>query len=241
MNHRQKEQYLREYSVLKAQGKPFFPYAVAKDGAMACVVHARDHHDVDRPGRRARPQGRPDDDHLRAAARVVLLLPLRAAARHQAGGPHADRDDRHPDGLHRPADPAAVLRPRARAPSRAPADRHHRGHPRHLRDGLPDLPRRGGRARRPRSTSTRPKGLSAAGREGVRRRQARRRAVGLPGLPQVRGERQRRPGPEPDGDRRPIAAGGDRAHAGQPDRADALLQGPAGGEVQQPRRLPLAC
>jgi menaquinol-cytochrome c reductase cytochrome b/c subunit len=40
MNQRQKEEYLREYSILKAQGKPFFPYAVAKDGAMACVVMA---------------------------------------------------------------------------------------------------------------------------------------------------------------------------------------------------------
>ena len=40
MNKAQKEEYLREYSVLKAQGKPFFPYAVAKDGAMACVVLA---------------------------------------------------------------------------------------------------------------------------------------------------------------------------------------------------------
>jgi ubiquinol-cytochrome c reductase cytochrome b subunit/menaquinol-cytochrome c reductase cytochrome b/c subunit len=40
MNKAQKEQYLRDYSVLKAQGKPFFPYAVAKDGAMACVVMA---------------------------------------------------------------------------------------------------------------------------------------------------------------------------------------------------------
>jgi menaquinol-cytochrome c reductase cytochrome b/c subunit len=38
VNRRQKEAYLREYSVLKSQGKPFFPYAVAKDGAMACVV-----------------------------------------------------------------------------------------------------------------------------------------------------------------------------------------------------------
>ncbi len=38
MNQREKELYLREYSLLKAQGKPFFPYAVAKDGAMACVV-----------------------------------------------------------------------------------------------------------------------------------------------------------------------------------------------------------
>ncbi|MCW3033654.1 MAG: menaquinol-cytochrome c reductase cytochrome b/c subunit [Solirubrobacteraceae bacterium] len=38
MNKQQKEEYLREYALLKAKGKPFFPYAVAKDGAMACVV-----------------------------------------------------------------------------------------------------------------------------------------------------------------------------------------------------------
>jgi ubiquinol-cytochrome c reductase cytochrome b subunit/menaquinol-cytochrome c reductase cytochrome b/c subunit len=40
MNRRQKEEYLREYALLKAKGKPFFPYAVAKDSAMACVVMA---------------------------------------------------------------------------------------------------------------------------------------------------------------------------------------------------------
>jgi menaquinol-cytochrome c reductase cytochrome b/c subunit len=40
MNKQEKEDYLREYAILKAQGKPFFPYAVAKDGAMACVVVA---------------------------------------------------------------------------------------------------------------------------------------------------------------------------------------------------------
>ena len=38
MNAREKEEYLREYALLKAQGKPFFPYAVAKDSLMACVV-----------------------------------------------------------------------------------------------------------------------------------------------------------------------------------------------------------
>ncbi len=38
MNQREKEQYLREYALLKTEGKPFFPYAVAKDGAMAAVV-----------------------------------------------------------------------------------------------------------------------------------------------------------------------------------------------------------
>ncbi|HEV3282909.1 MAG TPA: c-type cytochrome [Solirubrobacteraceae bacterium] len=40
MNRLQKEEYLREYGVLKSEGKPFFPYAVAKDAAMACVVMA---------------------------------------------------------------------------------------------------------------------------------------------------------------------------------------------------------
>ena len=38
MDAREKEQYLREYYILKAKGKPFFPYAVFKDGAMACIV-----------------------------------------------------------------------------------------------------------------------------------------------------------------------------------------------------------
>jgi menaquinol-cytochrome c reductase cytochrome b/c subunit len=38
VNQREKELYLREYSMLKAKGKPFFPYAVAKDSVMACVV-----------------------------------------------------------------------------------------------------------------------------------------------------------------------------------------------------------
>jgi ubiquinol-cytochrome c reductase cytochrome b subunit/menaquinol-cytochrome c reductase cytochrome b/c subunit len=38
MNKREKEEYLREYTLLKSQGKPFFPYAVAKDSLMAVVV-----------------------------------------------------------------------------------------------------------------------------------------------------------------------------------------------------------
>ncbi len=40
MNQRQKEEYLREYAILKSKGKPFFPYAVAKDSIMACIVMA---------------------------------------------------------------------------------------------------------------------------------------------------------------------------------------------------------
>jgi menaquinol-cytochrome c reductase cytochrome b/c subunit len=38
LDARQKEQYLRDYYILKSKGKPFFPYAVFKDGAMACIV-----------------------------------------------------------------------------------------------------------------------------------------------------------------------------------------------------------
>ena len=38
VNQREKEQYLREYSILKGQGKPFFPYAIVKDGVMAAIV-----------------------------------------------------------------------------------------------------------------------------------------------------------------------------------------------------------
>jgi menaquinol-cytochrome c reductase cytochrome b/c subunit len=38
MNQAEKEQYLRDYSTLKNQGKPFFPYIVAKDALMAVIV-----------------------------------------------------------------------------------------------------------------------------------------------------------------------------------------------------------
>jgi quinol---cytochrome c reductase cytochrome c subunit, bacillus type len=40
VNQRQKEEYLREYAILKSEGKPFFPYAVAKDSLMGCLVVA---------------------------------------------------------------------------------------------------------------------------------------------------------------------------------------------------------
>jgi menaquinol-cytochrome c reductase cytochrome b/c subunit len=38
MDARQKEQYTREYSILKNQGKPFWPYAIVKDGTMASIT-----------------------------------------------------------------------------------------------------------------------------------------------------------------------------------------------------------
>src|SRR3954452_20827345 len=40
MNRAQKESYLRDYSLMKSAGKPFFPYAVVKDSVMACIVMA---------------------------------------------------------------------------------------------------------------------------------------------------------------------------------------------------------
>src|ERR1700742_2497211 len=40
MNSAEKEAYLREYELLKKKGKPFFPYAVMKDSAMALIVVA---------------------------------------------------------------------------------------------------------------------------------------------------------------------------------------------------------
>ena len=38
MNNREKERYLREYFILKGQGKPFFPYAIMKDSLMAIIT-----------------------------------------------------------------------------------------------------------------------------------------------------------------------------------------------------------
>ncbi|MEA2347450.1 MAG: menaquinol-cytochrome c reductase cytochrome b/c subunit [Thermoleophilaceae bacterium] len=39
MNKQEKEQYLREYNLIKQEtGHPFFPYTIYKDGVIACVV-----------------------------------------------------------------------------------------------------------------------------------------------------------------------------------------------------------
>ncbi|MDQ2622236.1 MAG: c-type cytochrome [Actinomycetota bacterium] len=40
MNSREKEEYLREYEILKKKGKSFFPYAIMKDSVMMLVVTA---------------------------------------------------------------------------------------------------------------------------------------------------------------------------------------------------------
>jgi hypothetical protein len=38
VNLREREQYLRDYSIMKSQGKPFFPYAIMKDSLMAAIT-----------------------------------------------------------------------------------------------------------------------------------------------------------------------------------------------------------
>ena len=81
MNQAEKEAYLREYSILKNEGKPFFPYAVAKDSLMAVIVMVVIIFLALMFGAELGPEGRPDHDHLRAAAGLVLLLPVRGPAR----------------------------------------------------------------------------------------------------------------------------------------------------------------
>ena len=164
MNQQEKEEYLREYAILKSKGKPFFPYAVAKDSAMACVVMA-----ViiamslilgAELGSKANPTTttyvpRPEwyFFFLFEVLRVIKPPALDAA-----------RDDRRADARDDPAVPAAVLRPRARAPPRAPPDRDERGHRGDHRDGLPDL-------------SGRERGLADGDRIRRRRRPSSKRAV----------------------------------------------------------------
>ena len=79
------------------EGQAVLPLRGAEGLGDGADRRRRDHRDVDHPRRRAGPEGGPDHDHLRAAPRVVLLLPLRAPARDQAAGAGPDRDDRDPD------------------------------------------------------------------------------------------------------------------------------------------------
>ena len=74
----------------------------------------------------------------------------------------------------------------------------------------------------------------------VRSRQEGGRPVGLPGVPQDRRQRQRRARAQPDAHRLAASPPGDRADAGEPDGADAVVQEPAAEEVRGDRQLPLA-
>ncbi len=137
-----REGYLREYSYQQRTGKSFFPYALFHDVVancffvllivgLACLWYftatARRRHQPRRQERRARPAvrepRRPGGRELRPAPRVVLLLPVRAAAAVPEPEPAAVRDDHHPDGVHGHPDRHAVHRPLARAAALPPPDR----------------------------------------------------------------------------------------------------------------------
>ena len=119
MNQREKELYLREYAILKSQGKPFFPYAVAKDGAMACVVLLAIILMSLTFGAELGPKAdpttttyvpRPEWYFFFLFEVLRIIKPVRA---------DAARDDRRPDDLHGAAVPAAVRRPRPGAAARS--------------------------------------------------------------------------------------------------------------------------
>ncbi len=142
---------------------------------------------------------------------------------------------------HDPAVPAAVLRSRSRAPSRAPPDRDRsRRIVRDRRDGVSHLP--GANAGSPTAIEmATPPHVHAGGRDDARRirsRQGGGRPVGLSGVSQDRRQRQQRSRAGTDAHRLAIAGPGDRPHAREPDGADAFVQEPAAAEVQRGRRLP---
>ena len=118
LRREQRAEFDRYKDDVKREGKPFFPYAMWHDTMMSLVVVARDHRPrlrlvlhrrstrtdgVGHPRPAVRGQGRPGYDELRAAARLVLLLPLLPPADLQVAGHRGPRHGRDPDD---PADPA---------------------------------------------------------------------------------------------------------------------------------------
>ena len=98
---------------VKERGKPFYPYAMFHDTIMSLVVVVviivlaviwkwtipgdHDGHRVGLARQALRRAGRPRHDELRAAAGLVLLLPLLPAADLQVAGLGDPRHGRDPD------------------------------------------------------------------------------------------------------------------------------------------------
>ena len=123
VNQREKEEYLREYSILKAQGKPFFPYAVGKDALDGVRRDGRASsrcHSCWGPSSGPRPI-RPPRPTCPGPSGTSSSSSRSCAS--SSRPPRPARDDRRAHARDDPAVPAAVLRSRARAPARAPADR----------------------------------------------------------------------------------------------------------------------
>ncbi len=103
-----REAYLREYSYQKKTGKSFFPKVILHDVivnlffvllivGLAILWHSTANGDAQRHPRPAlRGQGRLRGRRLRPTARLVLLLPLPAAAGVRQPEPAAARHDHHP-------------------------------------------------------------------------------------------------------------------------------------------------
>ena len=143
MNHAEKEAVPPRVLDPKNEGKPFFPYAVAKDSIMALIVILVIIFLALMFGAELEPKADPTTTtyvprpdwyffFLFEVLRVMKNVPK-----------FTDYgDDRRADGLHDPAVPAAVLRPQPGAPDRAPAGCAGRRARDDRRDGLPDLLRR---------------------------------------------------------------------------------------------------
>ena len=131
---------------VKKRGKPFFPYAMFHDTvmslvvvvviiALACVWKWTTPGDHTGTGAGwlgplySRP-GRPGDDELRAAPRLVLLLPLLPAPDLQVAGLGDPRNGRDPDDHHGADDRAAVPRHAAGAATLPAPGRGRDLHPR---------------------------------------------------------------------------------------------------------------
>ncbi len=240
MNQAEKEAYLREYSILKNQGKPFFPYAVAKDSIMAFVVIL-----------------------------VIIFLSLMFGAEMgPKADPTTTTYVPRPDWYFfflfevlRVIKPP-VFTPMAtigvpticmillfllpfydRSPERVIWRR-----PIALSAGLVTifamayLTYAGANAGSPNSVDMKAAGeLHGAGGRDVQRGQACRRPVRLPGLPHDRGQRQQRTGTAADPHRLEAASGRDRLDAAKPDGPDAVVQEPGSArsaEVPESGQLP---
>ncbi len=245
MNQAEKEAYLREYSILKNEGKPFFPYAVAKDALDGGDRDGRDHlpgAGCSAPswGRKVDPTTttyvpRPDwyffflFEVLRVMKNVPKFTPMATI-----GVPTICMIllfllpfyDRSPERRieRRPIALCAGV-----ATIAAMAFLTYSG----ANTGSPNSVDAEAAAVAVRRSRPRPSAPASC-----------RRAVRLPRLPRDRRQRQQRAGTGADPHRLDAAGGRDRLDAAQPDRADAVVQepGPAvAAEVPEPGRRSCRC
>ncbi len=188
------------------------------------------------------PEGGPDDDHLRAAAGVVLLLPLRAAADHHA--PTGSRRWR------RSAIPTIcmillfLLPFSTGAPERRPERRPlATGAGIFVIAAMAYLTYMGASAGPPTEIDLpTPQAVIQQGPQFTAEFNAGRAVAAQSGClacHKIGDQRQRRPRAGADRDRRPPQVAGHRPNAHQPDRADAVVQEPAARQVQRARHLHL--